>query len=40
VFLVELAVILALVFGLAGAALGANRDFFTYSRSHGLSRGY
>jgi hypothetical protein len=40
VFLVEPAVLLVLVFGMARAALGANGDFFTYSRNHGLCRGY
>ena len=40
VFLVGLAVILALVFEVASAALRANGDFITYSRNHGLSQGY
>jgi hypothetical protein len=40
VFLVGLAVIPALEFGVASEVLGANGDFFTYSRNHGLSQGY
>jgi hypothetical protein len=40
VFLVELAMKLALAFGVASAVLGTNADFLTYSRNHGLIRGY
>ncbi len=38
--MVELAVIPALAFGVASAALGANRDFVTYARNHRVNRGY
>jgi hypothetical protein len=40
VFLLELAMILALAFGVASAALGANGDFLTYARNHRLNREY
>jgi hypothetical protein len=40
VFLVELAMILAVAFGVASAVLGANGDFLTCARNHELNRGY
>jgi len=39
-FLAGRATTLDSVLGVDGAALGANANFFTHSRNHGLSQGY